>query len=492
MTHPTPTCEGRPVSQVRLHARAATFSLVCLAVWSLQSAAAQSVDELLSDFRIDELSWNADYIRIDYHSDGESRIGFLNPQTGRSLTSAYDVPSFDQRYPITSQVSTLVTDSIRVDFVRNGTNGTILIPQRAFAAALALQLIQTDGVAPDSATALQMPVVNRRGDDFFIVDEDWITFLDPTSGRYYPAPAALVKGAAANHNFRFPSAEPRSSVYIDDRSGLVIFSGQIGVTTVGVIVASGILLMALGGFLLWSWARRRRRAEQFNLQLMEAREEERTRLAADLHDGPVQELALAIRGLNEAAEQSTEPAIATTSDSLGRIKKSLRDTCNELRPVVLDRFGLAAGINALASTFMERHPTVALTVAVDGASPDHPPKEVATGLYRIVQECLNNIGRHADASRASVHVHITGERAELEVADDGRGFATEKVDDRTRAGHFGLVFADRRVASIGGRMTVQSAANSGTKVRVSIPLRKQRAYRGNTGKLRSRRSAVTQ
>jgi signal transduction histidine kinase len=204
-------------------------------------------------------------------------------------------------------------------------------------------------------------------------------------------------------------------------------------------------------------------------QLLRSREQERARLSRDLHDGPIQELV----GLNlqlgllisqMGPDSYTTPPLKTMRTEINNLLHDMRRICTELRPQMLDALGLAAAVQALAEEWsVQHHVPVSLHLT------DHPlttlPDEVAVNLYRIVQEALSNIARHARAQQVSIHLLGTDTHLHLKIVDDGCGFtASDSLHHLADAGHFGLVGMSERAKLIGGEWGADSAPGQGTKI----------------------------
>jgi signal transduction histidine kinase len=201
-------------------------------------------------------------------------------------------------------------------------------------------------------------------------------------------------------------------------------------------------------------------------RVVEAQELERARLARELHDETGQALASILLGLR-SLEQSleSEPALARVAAVRELAVSTLHDVRRlavELRPAALDDFGLAAAIERLVNTYRDNGST-----AVDleiHMGDDRLPGDVETTLYRIVQEALTNVTKHADASRVSVLLTRTPRAAVLVVEDDGAGF-----DDRKTTESLGLTGMRERVGLVGGRLRLETGS-AGTTIAVEIPL----------------------
>lgn len=207
-------------------------------------------------------------------------------------------------------------------------------------------------------------------------------------------------------------------------------------------------------------------------QLLRSREEERGRLARDLHDGPIQMLVgLNLQlGLLLAGWDKLPTCPTTLQDMRGEVREllaDLRQVCAELRPPMLDALGLGAALRALTGDW-----SVQCGVAVHlDLSPDMTlrslPSEVSVNLYRVVQEALANVARHTAAQQITIHLAWEDSCLILTIQDDGRGFIVPPDFHSLAAqGHFGLAGMQERVELIGGTLTLESHPGRGTTVRV--------------------------
>jgi signal transduction histidine kinase len=213
----------------------------------------------------------------------------------------------------------------------------------------------------------------------------------------------------------------------------------------------------------------RKRAMQ---TVLRATEQERIRLAADLHDGPVQELTALRYGLTRArnriqrgqAEQA-EGLLAELEDELASGITGLRRLMAELRPAVLDEQGLEVALHNQVRAF-EATSWVACAISTGLQSRLAPDLE--TVLYRVTQETLNNVGKHAGASRVTVSLEAENGSVHLRINDDGVGFEPAVAAKLLSEGHFGLAGMRERVEMVGGNLTIDSAPGRGTSVAVEM------------------------
>jgi signal transduction histidine kinase len=205
-------------------------------------------------------------------------------------------------------------------------------------------------------------------------------------------------------------------------------------------------------------------------RVVAAQELERTRLARELHDETGQALTsilLSLRTVEEAGgdEQELHAAVAEVRELVRSTLQDVRQLAVELRPKVLDDFGLVAALERLTETFGEQ---TGMSVQFQQLLPtsDRLPPEVETALYRIVQESLTNIVKHARATNVSVVLARKSDSVSVVVEDDGVGFEPHLVRD----GGIGLVGMQERVALLGGRLAIESRPGAGTTFVAEVPL----------------------
>jgi signal transduction histidine kinase len=215
---------------------------------------------------------------------------------------------------------------------------------------------------------------------------------------------------------------------------------------------------------------RDRAHENFVEQVIQAQELERRRLAGDIHDGISQRLVTLSYRL-DAASRAVGDDSTTAAEQLARARELVdltlgeaRAAINGLRPPVLDDLGLAGGLASLARSI----PLVDIDVELaDARLPDH----IEIALYRIAQECLQNVVKHAQATHAKLTFSMGDEHARLEIVDNGIGFDTfEKPLGGDEMGGYGLLSMAERAEIVGGRLNIRSRPGSGTAVTATIPL----------------------
>lgn len=218
----------------------------------------------------------------------------------------------------------------------------------------------------------------------------------------------------------------------------------------------------------------RRKLRAFGAGALRAAEEERQRIARELHDDTAQRLAglmlllkvasqIEDRGERERRIEQVREEIAETAEAVRRIARGLR-------PPVLDEVGLPAALDLLVRSLRRAHSLdIELSAERTGIRLD-PDAELA--LYRIIQEALSNAVRHAGASRIVVTLRADDREMRAEVEDDGRGFAIDR-DYGDEFQGLGLVGMRERARNAGGALEINSAPGTGTRVRVEIPVKRR-------------------
>lgn len=203
------------------------------------------------------------------------------------------------------------------------------------------------------------------------------------------------------------------------------------------------------------------------------REEERARLSRDLHDrlgqslsGLKMDLAWLLALCDRFEPSSARAAIAVMMDRIDTTIAVVRRISSELRPGVLDRLGLQAAIEWRASDF-ERRSGVRCRVLTSGAQPALDTLQ-STELFRVFEEVLTNVGRHAQATRVRITIRRERDKFALHVYDNGRGIPLEAVDSERSLGLIGM---RERTTLLGGTLTVTRGRRRGTLAVVRIPLK---------------------
>ena len=234
-----------------------------------------------------------------------------------------------------------------------------------------------------------------------------------------------------------------------------------GVLSVAIVLAAFLAALLIG-------QRRRIAMERTQAQrILAAQEEERSRVARELHDDALQRIAIIRHELDEASQHGTPEMvhrIEGVAGELADLGTVLRTAAHHLHPSVVEKAGLPRALGALAEEF--GHTTgLAVRVAVPPADIAVPP---ATGVaaYRIAQEALRNVVKHAGVMQADLVLDLTGGTLTLRVSDTGQGFDAAGAD---RDSGLGIIAMRQRAEAVGGRLTLAARPGGGTEVTAVFP-----------------------
>jgi signal transduction histidine kinase len=234
------------------------------------------------------------------------------------------------------------------------------------------------------------------------------------------------------------------------------------------LIALALLLIPLGWILARRLERAGREREEALQRSLDMSDRERRRIAGDLHDGPVQELAGLSMRLSASAEGTHDPAqqevLRESATAVRGSVRTLRSAIVGVYPPNLEASGLGPALEDLTS----RLPHEGLEVSLEVADPAGYGSVVDQLLYRVCQEALRNVEKHAGASHVSVSVRREAGAAVLSVTDDGRGIRAE-ADPDDADGHFGLRIVEDLVRDAGGSLSVAPRPEGGTVVIVEVP-----------------------
>jgi signal transduction histidine kinase len=198
-------------------------------------------------------------------------------------------------------------------------------------------------------------------------------------------------------------------------------------------------------------------------------ENERAKLAHELHDGPMQDLyavAYAIEAMDK--ENTTSSQLEQIQQEVIRVTQSLRSICYDLRPPSLSASGLVQSITDHVTRFGENNPDVNIRLNLYQGQLQLPQKTRVT-LFRIYQVAFTNAVRHSQANQIEICLDLQADKILLKIKDDGVGFQVPgHWDDFRRLGHLGLADAFERAESIGGRMEVHSSTGKGTMIELEV------------------------
>lgn len=218
-----------------------------------------------------------------------------------------------------------------------------------------------------------------------------------------------------------------------------------------------------------------KRLRELSSRLQKVQESERKKIALELHDKCGQNLTALSINLNIIQNQLPAGALekvgSRLTDSVGlveEIAKHVRNVMDDLRPDVLDDYGLVPALRWYGTQFGERTGT---TVSVQGDDlPFRLPEEIESALFRISQEALTNIAKYAEAKEVVLAVEITEKMVRLTIKDDGRGFDLSSAQTAGKRSGWGQLIMQERAEAVGGRVHVDSGPGKGTKIIVEVNL----------------------
>ncbi len=223
-------------------------------------------------------------------------------------------------------------------------------------------------------------------------------------------------------------------------------------------------------------ANQNKRLIALTTEVISAQEEERKRIARELHDEAGQALTALIIGLERGHQSMLAPNLAGPRETVGHLRdlavqtlEEIRNLALDLRPSLLDDVGLVATLRWYARTSSTRH-DLPIDVSIEGlADGDRLRPEAETTIFRIVQEGLTNVAKHAQAHHAWVNVRRDENGLAIMVADDGVGIGFLNTDESHRDGHLGLFGMIERTRLMGGEMSIGPRVGGGTTLQLTMP-----------------------
>ncbi len=210
-------------------------------------------------------------------------------------------------------------------------------------------------------------------------------------------------------------------------------------------------------------------------QITRTQEEERKRIARDLHDETAQALYALTRQVDNFIRNSSGVLTPETTTFLTDLEEQIRNTLQgvrrfsqNLRPPMLDDFGLMASLRWLVRDMQQRG-SIETSLSVKGEE-KRLAADVELAVFRVVQEALTNVEKHAQASKLEMTISFTAESLDILIKDNGKGFELSgELSDLPRGGRLGLVGMDERVRLIGGKLDIESGTDKGTTVSIHVP-----------------------
>jgi PAS domain S-box-containing protein len=224
--------------------------------------------------------------------------------------------------------------------------------------------------------------------------------------------------------------------------------------------------------------RRQAGLETYAAHILRAQEEERQRIAQELHDETVQSLIVLCRKLdhrklNPVASTSAVEVLREAHADVESIVESVRGFAHGLRPPILDDLGLTPAIDKLLHELTSRS---AIEVSLVVRGPDQRlPADVELALFRIAQEAVHNVERHSEAAHVNISIEYGPQTTRLVIADDGKGFVSPlPADDLANDRKLGLIGMQERARIVGGKLAIRSVPREGTRIVVEVPYPRDR------------------
>ena len=236
------------------------------------------------------------------------------------------------------------------------------------------------------------------------------------------------------------------------------------------IVVVAVIISSLLGWQVDRKIEAQKNAQIYAINAVRSQEEERRRLSLDLHDDSIQTL-IAVCHTLDTLKDVPSPAYQSLLDvrsSVASTVAKLRTLSIALRPPLLDEMGIVSAIRSLISeSAAEAGFTSELNLE---GEPRRLPPNIELGIFRIAQEAVRNIVRHAKAVRVRINIAFTAKDINVEIVDDGVGFDTSTLSRRIGENHIGVLTMQEHAEMLHGRLIIDSALGKGTKVKAIIPV----------------------
>jgi len=209
-----------------------------------------------------------------------------------------------------------------------------------------------------------------------------------------------------------------------------------------------------------------------NLKVLNIQEEDRQRIARDLHDTSLQNLAHLVHKIElcgmyiDVDPIKAKLELAVVGKNLREVIDEIRNIIFDLRPMSFDDLGLKFAFEQMLEKFNETK-SYDIKTNIDDVSCDNDI--ILVGIFRVVQECLNNIKKHSKANTIIFSCKQKDLLCIIDIEDDGEGFTKEEVENK-RNKHFGISVMEERISLLGGRININSKKDSGTHIHIEVPL----------------------
>lgn len=213
-----------------------------------------------------------------------------------------------------------------------------------------------------------------------------------------------------------------------------------------------------------------RQKQKVAIKIIQAQEEERKRVAREIHDGPAQSLAnlvFRVELTQKLVDKDLEKAREELEELKGIVRSSVKDVRKiiyDLRPMSLDDLGLIPTLRRYINKFIDQT-GICIELKVIGEEKRLPSSHEVT-IFRLIQEALNNIYKHAGASNGKVSIEYVNQQINLLITDDGQGFNVNEVEED----NFGIISMRERCDLLNGKLNITSGRNKGTRINILIPI----------------------
>jgi len=210
-----------------------------------------------------------------------------------------------------------------------------------------------------------------------------------------------------------------------------------------------------------------------NLSVLNIQEEDRQRIARDLHDVSLQNLAHLVHKIElcgmyiDSDPIKAKLELAVVGKNLREVIDEIRNIIFDLRPMSFDDLGLKFAFEQMIEKFNDNR-VYEIKYNIDDVSCDN--EIILVGIYRVVQECFNNIKKHSGANMISFSCKSHNDLCTIDIEDNGEGFTKEEVEYKKDNKHFGISVMEERICLLGGTISIDSIKEKGTHIHIEVPL----------------------
>lgn len=371
---------------------------------------------------------------------------------------------------IVSKMNRSATDLV-LHFSLNGRNDSLSVPWEAIVHMVQSkprsEVTEPDNHSPEIPRFIRFQHTSASNGELYSVRAElgkMAVFKNESTNVEVMLPTDLVAITGSSYRaILYP--EKRNAALIGVDSGTFVFDVQHSIPIiVGIsVILLGLAALALG--IIFRFRRRHQRTIESRRILFKVREEERSEIASDLHDGPIQALQL-IQNMSSGNQERTRELALMAAEQI-------RTLCAELKPPILHHFGFVKAAQSYVSDLKPLLPGVEFHLKIDQENVKLTPDEDLL-FYKVLIESLANISKHANAKNIWITASGGLDSQVLEIRDDGIGFQLpSNFGMLEQKGHFGLSFLFQRVESMGGSLNLYSKKSQGTRVVLKVEKKKE-------------------